>query len=615
MTAATKPKQTFDSPMPTGKRTAKKKTNGATPRQVQQGTAKPPVLSQSKADRIVPIPLEKLHNHPANPDPTEQEILRMTDWLNTELKQLEPLTVRPLKDPIGHFQILAGKTRYLAAKRIGWATLDCRIRRDLDDEALAIEVLAGTNQQRRTETPIRQALMIQAMIDAGKSLTEAGAMYGLNSESAARNKLQLLKLPEPWRGRVISGEMPETAARQLVPYVEIKQLMKIFNDDYKRAATNGWADELFAWTRRESVADTIDDLVHFNSRGLEEGDTWHYGWNVGDHGCLFEVTPALEKKLQVVSVPMGKNGAMKRLALNVKAYDKINKPLAEKAAETNRSRKKCAKKVKKAVEVTPAQKRAAATRKKKEAAKRTAEAVKVWRHRFLRCLIFRAIKSGAWETAMLLPIVMAEARQKRNEWHNDPAPLDDYLDAALRIQAHPSTKLKGRDLLGLAEQAIRKDGRDDEVAAVEDVQMLLLKFLIWPQCEARPKSLSTELSIELPQTWRKIPFDKRRDEVFLLQLDYGLIERIAKLLKVKAADGWKRAAIVGSRERVLFMEFLDLHTKDQLLGLATEIGGKTPTAVDVENAKNKGDAIDAIMRYHLSKQPLKMPKSIEAVKK
>ena len=594
-------------------------------------------LEDDQADQVLAIPLAKLHDHPANPDPSEGEIVQMMAWLQDH-KQLEPVTVRPMPndDPPGHYEILAGKTRRAAALRLGWETLDGRVRYDLDDNAAAIEVMAGTNQQRRAETPIRQALMIEAMMKAGRSAEAAGAMYGLTSASAVRNKLGLLKLPEPWRGRVVSGEMPETAARCLVPYVEIKALMKLFDQDYKTSRNSCWVDEHLAWTQRRQVAETIEALVRENSRGLEPDDKRYYGHQVGDHPTLFELTPAIEKKLQVVSLPIAKSGKLKRVALNVKEYDKLNKPLAEaaakKKAERSAARKRGAKKKATKKKLSPAEARkqaaaekAEAQRRTREAAKKTAAAIADWRLRFLRCMCFDAIKPGDWRVTMLLPLVMSRIQQRENQFRTKSPRLDRYLQAAAAVCAKqndhcPSFKLgePWDEVL----TCVSKDRRQDEVTAAEELQAMLLRILIWPQVDG-PRKHSV-VSTECPQPWRYVKYADRAKltHVFLLELEPKLVEQIAELLKVKIADGWKRAGIMNSRERAMVTDFLELHTRDQLDKLAAEIctkrngrnprGGKGKHALvqDVKAAKSKAGAIEILLSAHMHAAPLQLPKCL-----
>lgn len=574
--------------------------------------------------QVISIPLEKLHNHPANPDPTEAEILKMVDWL-TQSKQLEPITVRKAESgkrkaesqaspstldslPLGHYQVLAGKTRLAAANRLDWDALGAIVR-ELD-EAAAIEVLAGTNQQRRTETPIRQALMIEAMIEAGKSLLEAGAMYDLKTEAAVRNKLTLLRLPDVWQQRVISGEMPESGARMLCPYVDHPTLLDHFDADYRQTMASKWPDEKVAWTDRDSLKETLQSIIHEKTRPVEAGDRYY---DHGEASRYFELDEITEASLDIVRAPLGKNGAIVRRAINVELYDQLNAPFLDQRKNGSRTKKNAGGKST-AKKPTPAQQSAIDREKKQKADKKTAEAVHAWKYRFLRMMMAGEIKSGSYVTTLLLPWLMSHVRTRRNEYGTDPAPLNEYLRAAATIVAGENNRCPGykpdkhsASLINL----ISNDSLDDEITCSEDIQAMLLRFLLWPQCEARPRSLERLLSVDPPQAWRPMSAKDRSAQVFLLVIDDRDIDTLVRLMGVSIAEGWKRGAIGGSRERRMIDEFFQLHTRPQLNELAGELLGTTSSeATQIADQKRSSGAVALLHDAHTSKRPLPLPKSL-----
>jgi ParB/RepB/Spo0J family partition protein len=287
-------------------------------------------LDSIKLPAVMEIPLDKLCNHPANPEPSEAEIVQMAEWLETDGRQEEPIVVRPWGSvELGLYQILAGKRRYLAAERLGWPSLRAVVREDLaDDDCAALLLLVRSNAHRAEDTPIRQAELLQTMLRAGLTKEQAGAEFGLKTDSAVNNKLGLLRLPEVWQERVISGEIPQSCAVALAPYAEFPTIMAGFDhaweDEYDRL------DLCNKDRQRGVILDTVTNdtrpidpepsLVQQGAVYYQPKDCSRPGW----YQRVFDLTPELEDVLQVVALPIGKNGAKVRRAVNVDEFDRLN---------------------------------------------------------------------------------------------------------------------------------------------------------------------------------------------------------------------------------------------------------------------------------------------------
>lgn len=352
-------------------------------------------------DQVVRIPLAQLRNHPANPEPTPEEVRETAVWLR-ERGQDEPIVVRPVADLAGHYEVLAGKRRFAAAELLGWEVLQCRIRRDLEKDLDAVAFMAASNAQRHTESPIRQALMIEAMFARGYTYKQCGAIYGLESESAVRNKLQLLKLPDVWQRRVVSGEVPETAARCLVPYCDHSRLMDSIEKEYVDAAKNGdYRAE--RWKTRDGFENQVDTVVRSSVRPVQPGQTHNYGYELGwNHGCLIKLTPALEQELQVVELPLAANGTKVRVAINTERYDLLQVPLikaklAKKAGRSTEDKTAARDKPR-----TAAEEKALAKKHAEQLAKRIAR----WRHEWLREMIAAKLRQKVPDHWVLTKIVL-----------------------------------------------------------------------------------------------------------------------------------------------------------------------------------------------------------------
>lgn len=95
-----------------------------------------------------------------------------------------------------------------------WAYLPVIIQ-ELSDEQMC-EMAISENLQRRDLTPIEVAkAMARYRSEFGKTSAEIGALFGL-SDSAVRNKMRLVELPEAAQDALESGKITEHAARRLL---------------------------------------------------------------------------------------------------------------------------------------------------------------------------------------------------------------------------------------------------------------------------------------------------------------------------------------------------------------------------------------------------------------
>lgn len=532
---------------------------------------------------IVRLPLEKLHEHPANPAPTKDEIDEMAAWLSRD--QDEPITVRGDVEglPIGHYQVLAGHRRLAAARKLKWQGLECRIRSDLADDQKALTFMAATNQQRNAENAHRQALMLRAMLDAGLSIRDAGAVYGLKSEAGVRNKLQLLKLPAKWIERIVSGEISETAARCLVPYADVPQLMAALNKRF----TNPYGGD---WRHRSTVAAAVRAVISGQTRPIEKGHK-HYYYEQGEHARMFRLDDSLRDKLKIVRLPLGKGGRHVERATNVKLYDQLQQPLIKKKLQARPSRGGKAKPGKQSDQQRTSQRQ-----------KQLAERYRRWKHRMLRMQIAAQLEVDDWRTTLAMLLVIHAAGQcPRGAYHS--APLDQFLlsavrhnscDAARRRKGNipePEPYVSDAELARILITSVDPDG--DPVDELAHLVHLQVAFLIWPQCEEATgeEPLSRGLPDSLPP------------------LEDDLCAEIAHLVGATIAEGWRRGAIHGSRERPLVREFFEIHTRAELQQLGPELLGPVCGQLADSRGQKVSAQIDLVMGFH-GKRPLPLPKCL-----
>lgn len=127
---------------------------------------------------------------------------------------LQPIVVRPVGQR-GRYEVVMGFRRMAAARRLGLETVPCVIDERPQDDQILRQV--AENVDRRAMNPIDVALALQAYLDAhpGMQKQQLAASLGRTGRAGSvwiANKLALLRLEEPIREKVASGEIPEHVA-------------------------------------------------------------------------------------------------------------------------------------------------------------------------------------------------------------------------------------------------------------------------------------------------------------------------------------------------------------------------------------------------------------------
>lgn len=164
------------------------------------------------ADRQVPI--EFVSRNPRNPRKAfNEEELRD---LAASIRQhgiVQPVVVRTLEG--GRYEIIAGERRWRAAQLAGLSKIPVIVR-DVDDRT-ALELAIVENVQRSDLNPLEEALGYDQLIaEHGYTQNDLGEIIG-KSRSHVANSLRLLKLPEPVRDMLASGDLSAGHARALIP--------------------------------------------------------------------------------------------------------------------------------------------------------------------------------------------------------------------------------------------------------------------------------------------------------------------------------------------------------------------------------------------------------------
>src|SRR5580698_1380158 len=161
------------------------------------------------------LPTGALRPNPHNPRRTFSEA--ELDELAASLRErgiIQPIVVRKTRGATGDFEIIAGERRWRAAQRAGLHEVHVVLIEATDAEALQLAIIE--NVQRADLNPLEEAEGYRALIDEfGNSQDEIAKTVG-KSRSYVANTLRLLKLSDPVKAYIHSGELTAGHARMLI---------------------------------------------------------------------------------------------------------------------------------------------------------------------------------------------------------------------------------------------------------------------------------------------------------------------------------------------------------------------------------------------------------------
>lgn len=164
-------------------------------------------------------PIENLSANPRNPrrNFTEAELAELTASIK-ERGIIQPIVVRSAKgQKTGQddsFEIIAGERRWRAAQRAGLHEVPIAVVEATDAQALEFAIIE--NVQRADLNPIEEAAGYLALMEEFNHSQDDVAQIVGKSRSHVANMVRLLKLSEPVKALVQSGELSAGHARQLV---------------------------------------------------------------------------------------------------------------------------------------------------------------------------------------------------------------------------------------------------------------------------------------------------------------------------------------------------------------------------------------------------------------
>jgi ParB family chromosome partitioning protein len=170
------------------------------------------------------VPVEFLTPNPRNPrrDFADAEL----DELAASLRQrgiIQPIVVRPVRGKRDAYEIIAGERRWRAAQRAGLHDVPIVAIEASDSESLELAIIE--NVQRADLNALEEAAGYQALVDFGNSQDEIAKVVG-KSRSHVANTLRLLKLPEPVKAYIRTGQLTAGHARQLIGQPDPEQVAR-----------------------------------------------------------------------------------------------------------------------------------------------------------------------------------------------------------------------------------------------------------------------------------------------------------------------------------------------------------------------------------------------------
>jgi ParB family chromosome partitioning protein len=160
-------------------------------------------------------PIENLKANPRNPRRafTETELNELAESIR-ERGIIQPIVVRAVRGQDDMFEIIAGERRWRAAQRAGLHEVPVAVVEATDAQALEFAIIE--NVQRADLNAIEEATGYLALMEEFNHGQDEVAQIVGKSRPHVANTLRLLKLSEPVKAMVQSGQLSAGHARILV---------------------------------------------------------------------------------------------------------------------------------------------------------------------------------------------------------------------------------------------------------------------------------------------------------------------------------------------------------------------------------------------------------------
>ena len=170
-------------------------------------------------------PIENLEANPRNPRRTFTDA--ELDELAASIRErgiIQPIVVRAVRGDNDTFEIIAGERRWRAAQRAGLHDVPVVVVEATDAQALEFAIIE--NVQRADLNAIEEAAGYLALMEEFNHSQDDVAQIVGKSRSHVANTLRLLKLSEPVKALVLSGQVVGRPRAQLVGQPNALELAK-----------------------------------------------------------------------------------------------------------------------------------------------------------------------------------------------------------------------------------------------------------------------------------------------------------------------------------------------------------------------------------------------------
>jgi ParB family chromosome partitioning protein len=197
----------------------------------------------ASAGALAQIPLDRIAANPYQPRKAFDE--KSIDELTRSVREhgiVQPLVVSRTSD--NRYRLIAGERRFRAALKAGLQSVPAVIK-DLQQESDALQIALIENIQREDLNPIEEANAYhQLHDDFGLTQDEISRRVG-KERSTVANFLRLLKLPEPVKQLLASGQLTMGHARALLSLDSAKKQQQLA-DRVVRSSLNVRQTEVLA---------------------------------------------------------------------------------------------------------------------------------------------------------------------------------------------------------------------------------------------------------------------------------------------------------------------------------------------------------------------------------
>jgi ParB family chromosome partitioning protein len=213
-------------------------------------------------------PIENLRANPRNPRRafTEPELNELTDSIR-ERGIIQPIVVRAVHGQLDNFEIIAGERRWRAAQRAGLHEVPVAVVEATDAQALEFAIIE--NVQRADLNAIEEAAGYLALMEEFNHSQDALAQIVGRSRPHVANTLRLLKLSEPVKALVASGQLSAGHARILIGQ---SNALELANDIVRRGLS---VRQVEAAMRKDGGAQARDlrNQAKGHTSGAKDADT------------------------------------------------------------------------------------------------------------------------------------------------------------------------------------------------------------------------------------------------------------------------------------------------------------------------------------------------------